>query len=100
MTPTVNQVERRPTAVRSFVAGTATGSNGVRKLSVDTRPVGPSVGVASVIGPFTLRAFTIDCDVIGTGPHEWYGERSSYGSVTDTRYGTALPVQPAADSVR
>ena len=98
-TETVNHVERRPIAVRSFVAGTLTGVNGVTKLSCATRPLPSGVVVASVMPPVSFSAFAIVAEVTGTGPQSWYGEMSSYGSGTDTRYGSAVPVQAWLDSV-
>ena len=69
------------------------------RLSLPTRPAAFGTAVASVIGPGTFNALLIVCAVTGTGPQLWYGEMSSYGSGTETRYGTAVPVQSRLDSV-
>ena len=99
ITPTVNHVERNPIADRSVVAETVCGVSAVTRLSLPTRPAAFATVVASVIGPFTLSALLMVCAVTGTGPQLWYGEMSSYGSGTETRYGSAVPVQSTLDSV-
>ena len=99
ITPTVNHVERRPIAERSVAAETVCGVSGVTRLSLPTRPAAFATVVASVIGPVTLSALLMVCAVTGTGPQLWYGEMSSYGSGTETRYGSAVPVQSTLDSV-
>ena len=49
---------------------------------------------------FTLSAFANVLALIATGPQLWYGESTSYGSGTDTRYGSgATPQADAIDSV-
>ena len=78
---------------------TGTASNGMTMLSWATRPAAFGTVVASRIVPFSLSAFTTDCAVTGTGPQLWYGDMSSYGSGTETRYGRAVPVQSRLDSV-
>ncbi len=69
------------------------------RFSLPTRPAAFGDVVASMIGPVTFSALTIVCAVTGTGPQLWYGEMSSYGSGTETRYGSAVPVQSTLDSV-
>src|ERR1019366_5439572 len=92
ITPTVNHVERRPIAERSVAADTVSAASGVTRLSSPTRPAAFATVVASVIGPVSLSDLLMVCPVTGTGPQLWYGEMSSYGSGTEMRYGTAVPV--------
>ena len=66
---------------------------------VATRPVALRVIWTLVIGPCSFSAETTVLPVTGTGPQLWYGEIVSNGSGTDTRYGTGVPTQSAADSV-
>src|SRR3954466_6372875 len=97
--PTVNQVERSPTAERSGGAGTASDCSGVVSFSCATRPAWLGVVVTSRTGPASFSDLSSTVAVTGTGPQSWYGDSASYGSGTDTRYGTEVPVQSALDSV-
>src|SRR5206468_1062374 len=97
--PTVNHVERRPAAARTDAAGTARACSGVVSFSWATRPAGLGVVTTSVTGPVSFNALRSVDAVTGTGPQSWYGDSVSYGSGTDTRYGIAVPVQSALDSV-
>src|SRR5262245_4298511 len=97
-TPTSNQVDRRPSAPRSFVPRTVV-TDGPITSTAPTRPVLLRVSLMSLSGPLTFSADTSALPVTGVGPQLWYGDSVSYGSVTETRYGTALPPQFAFDSV-
>src|SRR6185437_274405 len=97
--PRVNHVERRPTAVSRAFAETETVAGAVTKLSFATRPAAFGTVVASVIGESIFSALAIVWAVTGTGPQSWYGEIASYGSGTETRYGSDVPIQSRLDSV-
>ena len=104
---TLNQVERSPSApltvppAKDGAVDVFTDSDG--RVSTDTRltrPAGSTVVCRSRIDPFTLSAFAKVRALIGTGPQLWYGESTSNGSETETRYGTGATPQPSAiDSV-
>ena len=91
--PTVNHVERRPSADRTVAAGTSVWSPAVSTSdSVCTRPEELSdvrASAAARIG--TCSALASAAAVNGYGPQLWYGEIVSYGSGTETRYGSAVP---------
>src|SRR5665213_2624265 len=97
--PTSNHVERKPSASLSFVPATGESNVCVNKSIVVTRPVPLSVVLTSVMGPCSLSAETMVLPVPCPGAQSWKGEIVSNGSGTDTRYGTAVPTQSAADSV-
>src|ERR1700682_1708456 len=97
--PTSNHVERSPSAPRSFVAAKGRSVVCANRSTVPTRPETLSVVLTSVSGPGSFSAATTVFPGTATGPQSWSGEIASYGSGTDTRYGTAVPVQFAADSV-
>ena len=98
--PSENHVERRPIAASRDFAEIETVAGTVTKLSFATRPAAFGTVVASVIGESIFSAFAIACAVSGTGPQSWYGEIVSYGSGTETRYGSGVPIQSRLDSVR
>ena len=103
----LNHVERSPRAPltvpppKDGALVVLTESDG--NVSTDTRLTRPdrsSVVCRSRIDPFTLSAFANVWALIGSGPQLWYGESTSNGSATETRYGTGATPQPAEiDSV-
>ncbi len=100
ITPTVIQVERSPSAVRTSEAGHCLGARcrGERR-AIAAVPDGVADPVAS-----TTRASapSFACTVRApsrTGPHRWYGEALSHGSGRDWRYGTSNPNTSAALAV-
>src|SRR5690349_50313 len=64
------------------------------------RPDEFSSDCTSTTRPLSLRRFARPVPVYATGPHVWCGEIESYGSGTDTRYGTGAPQTSSADAVR
>ncbi len=98
-TPTEIHVERRPSAVRTSVAGTDSAPEVVLTTSARRRPDAVAVPVAS-----TTRASmpSLDWTVrapMSTGPQRWYGDSLSHGSGRETRYGTLKPNTSAALAV-
>ena len=49
-----------------------------------------------MIVPGTFSRLAIVCAVTGTGPQSWKGEMMSYGSGTETRYGSGGTPQASA----
>src|SRR5690349_13857753 len=96
----VNHVDRTPSRVRTLVPGISTVPCDPMTVSVFTRPDELSCACASMTRPFIFRRFASVAPVKATGPHVWCGEIESYGSATDTRYGTGLPQTSSADAVR
>src|SRR5712691_9695403 len=90
MTPIENQVERSPSALR--IAAPARTSEPFVAVTVaePTRPDGFGVGARSSTAPGAFSSAPIFAPVNVTGPQVWYGESVSYGSGTETRYGTGL----------
>src|SRR5487761_35366 len=103
---TLNQVERSPSALVTApplkdgpVAAPRPSDGSVITERRLTRPVGSVVVWRSRIDPFTFSACAKVCALIGT-VQSWYGESTSYGSGTATRYGTGATPQPSEiDSV-
>src|SRR5437588_2664639 len=99
-TPTLNQVERRPRRVRRSLPGTEVDPFVPTTFSVLIRPEELSSGCRSTTRPGSFRTFASFAPVKANGPQLWYGEMESYGSGTETRYGTASPQTSSADAVR
>ena len=98
---TVNHVDRSSSSARNCapvtVAWTPPAPTAVTRVArpdgaVDRRQVGERAG------QLQLRRDLGAVD--STGPQSWYGEMLSYGSATETRYGTASPVASSDDAVR
>src|SRR5437879_7326453 len=99
-TPTLNQVERRPSAFLRAAPSTGRSPSAVTAVRVVTRPDGFTAVRTSVTAPPRCSVRPSFAPVNGTGPQLWYGEMVSYGSGTETRYGTAVPQTSSADAVR
>ena len=97
----MNQVERRPSAARTCSpVSVACESSAETTVTERTRPEGPFCVSRSAIGAESFSSFAAFAVSTSTGPQSWYGESVSYGSGTETRYGTAVPVASSADAVR
>src|SRR5438046_3296593 len=99
-TPTLNHVERTPSSRRTDVGLTETSPWAVTAVSAVTRRDELSVVRRSVTAPPVCRTRPSLAPPNAIGPHVWYGEIESYGSGTDTRYGTAVPQTSSDDAVR
>ena len=64
------------------------------------RPDGPVVVRRSASGAGSFSCLATFAASKSTGPQSWYGDAVSYGSATETRYGTPVPVASAAEAVR
>src|SRR5581483_288899 len=96
----VNHVERNPSAVRNWLpVNVAWLSPAEVTTTFVTRPDGPTVAASELIGAGSFSVSATCAASSRTGPQSWYGERVSYGSSTETRYGTTTPVDSAADAV-
>jgi hypothetical protein len=60
------------------------------KVTVRTRPEGATFARKSATVPGTCSRFARTVALKRIGPQSWYGERVSYGSGTETRYGRGL----------
>ena len=69
---------------------------------VSTRPDGPVSSVTSESEPWTPSVCLSRAAETTNGPQRWCGEITSYGSLTETRYGTAdaLGKTSCAEAVR
>src|SRR2546427_321208 len=70
------------------------------RYCVVTRPDEFTVVRTSVTAPPRCSVRPSFAPVNGNGPQLWYGEMVSYGSGTETRYGTAVPQTSSDDAVR
>ena len=84
----VNQVERRPSAVRTSVPVIVES-----RRRADARDALDAPRVDQIVDveqrPVHLETLRSCARVNANGPQSWYGEAVSYGSATETRYGTA-----------
>src|SRR5262245_23223735 len=88
--PMVNHVERSPSAVRKSAAPIAgpTVPLAPTPATCATRWDAFSVVRTSSTGPDIFSALASFAGEMAAGVQSWYGEALSYGSATDTRYGT------------
>jgi hypothetical protein len=89
--PIVNQVERRPSAARTAEPVTVRSPLAPTSVTERTRPeAAASVRTSSSL-PREPSRLPSDVAENRSGPQSWYGESVSYGSGTETRYGTGEP---------
>ena len=88
--PTVNHVERSPSASLSFDPGTVSSPRVAVTVTEPTRPDAFAVGARSSTAPGAFSSAPSFTPVNATGPQSWYGEIVSYGSATGTRYGSGF----------
>ena len=84
-------MERRPSFVRTSSPRTSVSPASVTTVTRSTRCDAFTVVRTSSIVPFTPSFFASAGPVNATGPQLWCGEALSYGSATETRYGTGSP---------
>ena len=99
-TLTVNQVERRPRAERTFADSMVDSPSAPIAVTDATRPEAFGVVCTSSSRPGLFSAFATFAAGSAIGPQSWYGEIESYGSGTETRYGIGVPHASSAASVR
>src|SRR5580765_8465342 len=88
----VNHVERRSRAVRTCGPVNVEASpSPPTTVTVCARPDGLGETSMSASGGAILSLLATAEAGNRTGPQSWYGEVVSYGSLTETRYGTAMP---------